>query len=117
MEGLLAISGTGHTWALILVPFAGFYAVTNVGTSGGPNHGDHPFIVNMVHLIAFCIKAQHWPRQLFWIYFGVLMAAIVLSAAVLNLRGGWKDREILLPRLGMTALYGVLTYLIFFGER
>ena len=117
MDGLLAISGAGHTWALILVPFAGFYATCNVGMSGGPNHGDHPFIVNMIHLIAFCTKAQHWPRPLFWTYFGVLMAAIALSAAVLELRGGWKDREILIPRLGMIALYAGLIYMVFFGER
>lgn len=117
MTGLLAISGAGHTWALILVPLAGLYAVTNVGMSGGPNHGDHPFIINIVHLIAFCIRAQHWPRPLFWTYFGVLMAAIVLSVVVLNLRGGWGDREILIPRLGMTALYLGLTWLVIFGQR
>ncbi len=117
MIALLAISGPGHTAALILVPLAGLYAVTNVGFSGGPNHGDHPFIVNIIHLIAFCIKAQHWSRPLFWSYFGVLMAAIVLSVVVMERRGGWKDREILIPRLGMMALYGGLMYFLVFGER
>ena|SRR6185295_13885102 len=117
MDALLAISGPGHTWALILVPFAGIYATCNIGFSGGPNHGDHPFIVNIVHLIAFCIKAQHWPRPLFWSYFGVLMAAIVLSAAVLGRRGGWKDRDVLVPRLGMMALYSGLIYMVSCVER
>jgi hypothetical protein len=117
MTGLLAISGPGHVWALILVPFAGIYATCNVGMSGGPNHGEHPFIINVIHLIAFCIKAQHWPRPLFWAYFGVLFAATALAAAVQELRGGWTDRPVLLPRLGMAALYMGLTWMVVFGVR
>jgi len=64
MSALPAITGAGHTAALVLVPLAGLYATLNVGFSGGPNHGEHPFIVNVVHLFVFCMKAGHWPRPL-----------------------------------------------------
>jgi len=117
MTRLLAITGPGHVWALILVPFAGIYATCNIGFSGGPNHGDHPFVVNVIHGIAFLVKAQHWPRPQFWSYFGIGAAALALSAVVLNRRGGWKDRDILAPRLIMAALYAGLIGIVAFGER
>lgn len=117
MIELLAISGPGHTAALILVPLAGLYATVNVGFSGGPNHGDHPFIVNVVHLIAFALKSSHWPRPLYWTYLGVLAAAALLSLAVIGYRGGWKDRPVLLARLAMAALYAGMLGILIFGER
>lgn len=117
MNELLAVSGCGHGWALALVPLAGVYATCNIGFSGGPNHGDHPFIVNVIHLAAFSFKAGHWPRPLWWTYFGVLLGASLLSLAVVGFRGGWKDRPVLLAHLGMSALYLGLTGIVVFGER
>ena len=117
MTGLLAITGPGHVVALILVPLAGIYVTCNIGFSGGPNHGDHPFIVNIIHFIAFLIQAQHWPRPQFWSYFGILVAALALSVVVLERRGGWKDRDILAPRLVMAAFYAGLVGILAFGER
>ncbi len=117
MAALLAIAGAGHTAALVLVPLAGLYATLNVGVSGGPNHGEHPFIANVVHLVVFSMKAEHWPRPLFWAYFGVLIAATVFSLFIQGLRGGWTDRPVLAARLAMASAYAALTGMLAFGGR
>ncbi len=117
MAGLLAIAGTGHTAALILVPLAGLYATLNVGFSGGPNHGEHPFIINVIHFVVFCMKAGHWPRPLYWTYFGVLLGTTVFSLFIQGLRGGWTDRPVLAARLAMASAYAAMIGLLVFGER
>ncbi|MBV8879015.1 MAG: hypothetical protein JO332_03520 [Planctomycetaceae bacterium] len=117
MIELLAISGPGHVAALILVPLAGLYATVNVGTSGGPNHGEHPLIVSVIHMAAFSMKSGHWPRPLYWTYFGVLLASGLLSLLVTGFRGDWKDRPVLLARLGMAALYAGMLGILIFGDR
>ncbi|HZE95521.1 MAG TPA: hypothetical protein VE981_00695 [Planctomycetota bacterium] len=117
MLAILAISGCGHRWALGLVPLAGVYATCTIGFSGGPNHGEHPFIVNAIHLTAFCLKSSHGPRPPYGTCFGLLLAATVQSLLVQGLRGGWTDRPVRLNRLAMAALYVGMTGIVIFGDR
>ena len=104
-------------WGVGLLVLAGVYAVTTVGTSGGPNHGEHPMIVTIVHTVVFSVASRGWPRPLFWTYFAVLAAALLLSFFVVPLRGDWKDRGVRAARLGMAALYLGMLGVLLFGSR
>jgi hypothetical protein len=100
-------------WAAIGIGFAGLYSVISAGTTGGPNHGDHPFLVTVIHMGCFAWFATGWPvlsRELYW---GGLAAALVLSIVALrkthDVRRGW-----LIPlRLGLAAVYAGLMFVLF----
>jgi hypothetical protein len=119
MQSLLAISGAGHVAALILVPMAGGYATLSLGTSGGPNHGEHPFLVNIIHLFVFAFTSRHWPHPLQYAYAGVLGAATLFAFVVhvQHIRGDWTDRPVLACRLAMAGLYAGMFGLLIFGRR
>jgi hypothetical protein len=47
MFSLPAACGVG--WGIGLVILAGFHATWTIGVTGGPNHGEHPFLLNVIH--------------------------------------------------------------------
>jgi hypothetical protein len=104
-------------FAIVLVSLAGLYAVCTLGTSGGPNHGEHPLIITIIHLVAFIFGAKGWPSPLMWTYMGVLGAALLLAFFSVGFRGGWKDKPVLLARLGMASLYGGMLAILVLGQR
>jgi hypothetical protein len=86
-----------------------FYCVSSVGISGGPNHGEHPFIVNLLHALVFLALAA-WEGAPYWGYLGLLAAALVLSCYVMPLRV-WNEgeaRRVWLARAAMLAIYAGL---------
>jgi hypothetical protein len=75
----------GLTWiAAILIVLAGLYSVATVGVTGGPNHGEHPFIVTIVHMAAFFFLGKHWPAASRHLYWEGLAAALVFSIVALR---------------------------------
>ena len=99
--------------AAILIALAGLHSVLTVGVTGGPNHGEHPFIVTVVHMIAFCFLGQHWPAVSRHLYWGGLIAALVLSVIALrltyNTNRGWR----VLVRVPLGLLYAGFLVVLF----
>ena len=54
--------------AAVLIGIAGFYSVGTVGVTGGPNHGEHPFVLAIVHMVAFFFLGKHWPAVTLHLY-------------------------------------------------
>lgn len=99
--------------AAILIVFAGLHSVGTVGVTGGPNHGEHPFIVTVVHMITFSFLGQHWPvvsRQLYW---GGLVAALVLSVIALRLTYNENRAWRVLVRVPLGLLYAGFLVVLF----
>jgi len=44
-------------FTLFLIFLAGIYSVLIVGVTGGPNHGEHPLLVTLIHLGIFYFSA------------------------------------------------------------
>lgn len=99
---------TATDWTFVgLYVLAAVYAVSMIGVSGGPNHGDHPLIMSTLLLGAVASVGQHWSRGSLVAALLVAGAAWVLSAASLRLVG--EDRERLRgPRLLMATLWAGL---------
>jgi hypothetical protein len=64
---------------LAVVAFLGAYSVFTVGVTGGPNHGEHPFLVTLVHMAAFGWRGPELPTLSHRIYWGGLLAALALG--------------------------------------
>jgi len=83
MFSLLAACAAG--WGIGLVILAGFHATWTIGVTGGPNHGEHPFIVNVIHLIVTFWAITTWPAQARWTYRGLVAVGIVLGIVAMRL--------------------------------
>jgi hypothetical protein len=64
---------------LALIILAGIYSVMIVGITGGPNHGEHPLLVSLVHLGVFYFTAGSWPEGLHNQYMWLLVLCVVAS--------------------------------------
>lgn len=88
-----------------------FYTVLAVGLSGGPNHGEHPFIINVLHLVCFLFLGSSWSYPYYHAYLGILIVAIGFSLwAVRLVMARWY--LVMTSRVLMLALYIGLSYLI-----
>lgn len=70
--------------AAIGIALAGLYSVAVVGETGGPNHGEHPMTVGIVHMIVFAIKGRHWPtlsKEDYWAGLGLALVLGIISLA------------------------------------
>lgn len=115
MVALLAESFSG--WGFALLALAGLYTTGTVGVTGGPNHGEHPFIVNVLHLaIAASWGLRSWTRGPYWTYLGLLGVAIALSVAVISLRASSQPGKVWAGRAGMAALYAGLLAVVLWGR-
>ena len=73
------------------ISLSGIHTVASAGTTGGPNHGEHPFLVTVLHGLVFFFGNNGWPlfsRQLYW---GGLALALALS--LITLRHTFDDRR------------------------
>ena len=79
-------------WAWSLWLILGFFVLFSVygvlitGVSGGPNHGEHPFILNIGFLIAWIVISPLWPAPFGRIFIGLLLAGLGLSIPVMGIR-------------------------------
>ena len=64
---------------LALIILAGIYSVAMVGATGGPNHGEHPLIVTLIHLGVFYFTAGSWPEGIHNHYMWLLVSCVVAS--------------------------------------
>jgi hypothetical protein len=85
-----------------------YVAVFSVET-GGPNHGEHPFLVTLVHLLLFFWLAQDWDPDSYSLYRILLFCALGYSI-LCRLTIGTPLRYA--NALVMVAFYGTFFYLI-----
>ena len=89
----------------VLLLVVGAYAVWATGISGGPNHGEHPMIVNVGILIAFGAIAPDWPSPYERIFLGLAIGALVLAIPVMGLRRWYQPRLTFAARTLSAGLY------------
>jgi hypothetical protein len=96
-----------------IVVLCGLHATWTIGVTGGPNHGEHPLLVNLFHLIATIWVLNDWPPQARWTYRGLLAAGVVLGMLVMELRQVEHPKRCWTARAAMVSLYaGLLTLII-----
>lgn len=109
-ETLAAAQGCFGAWAAAAFIFGALYASLTVGVTGGPNKGEHPFLVSVIHLILFFVLARGWARGPWWGYLGLLALTIAASLWAMRLAGRtgpkvWFGRGlILMPHAGLFAI-------------
>jgi hypothetical protein len=113
MQLLLASCAAG--WGIGLVVLAGFHATWTIGVTGGPNHGEHPFIVNVVHLAVTFGTLGDWPVQLRWTYRGLVAVGIVLGIIAIRLVDAGPGAK-WAARVAMILLYLGLLGILFWGR-
>jgi hypothetical protein len=114
MIGLFANCAGG--WGIGLLILAGVYATAALGTSGGPNHGEHPFTVNVIHLVATFWTLRGWPSGARWAYTGILGVAVLISILAMQLRGYSEPGRVWAARAAMALLYLGLLALVLRGR-
>src|SRR5690242_4698448 len=106
-------SMTSVWMAAVLIVIAGLYSVGTVGVTGGPNHGEHPFTVSIIHIATFVFLGKNWPSVSLHLYWGGLMAALILSIIALrmtyNENRGWR----LFVRIPLRLLYAGFLVVLF----
>jgi hypothetical protein len=114
---MIALLADGISWGgPAMLALAGCYATFTVGVTGGPNHGEHPFIVNLLHLgIAAFWALRGWPSAPRWSYLGVVATAVVLSVLVLG-APSWSRGRLWAARAAMAGLYLGLGAIVFWGR-
>ena len=115
---MTALLAEGVSWGgLAMLLLAGLYATSTVGVTGGRNHGEHPFIVNLVHMgVAAFWALRGWASTPRWSYLGVLGAAIVLSVLVLGYSAATPRKFVWPARAAMAALYMGLLAIVLWGR-
>src|SRR5260370_40878492 len=99
--------------AAILIVLAGVYSVGTVGVTGGPNHGEHPLIVTIVHIVTFMAKGQHWPAVSRRLYFEGLYTALILCIIALLMTYSEHRVWRVLVRIPLPLLYFGFLRLLF----
>jgi hypothetical protein len=98
-----------HWLAALFFVFLSLYLVAMIGVSGGPNHGEHPLILNIGHLILLSVYGGSWPSEYYSAYQNLLLAAIGLSLLAFLLRVSLVAWVI---RMGITGIYAGLFCLL-----
>jgi len=80
-----ALSGFSRTVALAVVIPCALWGVLMVGVTGGPNHGEHPFLMSLI-LYAWLFVLD-WHQEYFAGIAASAAAAMAISVAVLPKRG------------------------------
>lgn len=82
--------GEGSPWGRFLlwgfIGLVALYTIFMTGVSGGPNNGEHPFIVSLMVLIGFLFVAPLWPSAYWWAFLLLVLAALVLGFLVMGIR-------------------------------
>lgn len=103
----LLLASCASNWGIGLVIVCGLHAVSTIGVTGGPNHGEHPFLANFVHLLVAAWALWSWPRGLYWSYLGLVFVGVVGGLFCIGLVGARPAAQ-WAARLGMAALYAAL---------
>ena len=98
--------------AAILIIICGLYSVGTVGVTGGPNKGEHPFTVTMVHMPAFAYFGSRWPALSRHLYWGGLVAALVLSIIALRLTHSENPNWKFPVRVFLSLLYAGFVFIL-----
>lgn len=107
-EMLAAAQGCLGPWIVVLFAAGALYATFNVGFSGGPNKGDHPLTLTIVHVVLFFIFARGWSRGAWWAYLGVLTLTLVYAGWSMTLVGEQRAGRLWTARGIMFALHAAL---------
>lgn len=99
-----------HWMLSMLFALLGFYSVVTVGLSGGPAHGEHPFIMSICHLIGFLYLAQGWAGGYFYSYLVVISGTAALSVYAWSAVG--KPQRTRMIRSVMIACYVAMFLII-----
>ncbi|HVE41385.1 MAG TPA: hypothetical protein VNM14_15940 [Planctomycetota bacterium] len=113
MALVLATCAAG--WGVGLVILCGFHATGTIGVTGGPNHGEHPFIVNLVHLGVAFWATKDWPPKARWTYIGLVGAGVLLGILAMRLVGA-SPKVLWSARVVMIALYLALLGILLLGR-
>jgi hypothetical protein len=115
---MTAVLADGVSWGgLTMLVLAGVYATSTVGVTGGPNHGEHPFIVNLLHMgVAAFWALRGWASTPRWSYLGVLGVAIVLSVLVMGYSASSPRGRVWTARAAMAVLYTGLVAIVLWGR-
>lgn len=101
-----------HPWFSLFFILLGFYAVFSIGLSGGPNHGEHPFILNVCHLVGFLFLARAWNDNHYYAYLIILLLALALSIYAIRIRIWDQPKRTWLFRGVVSACYLALFFII-----
>lgn len=91
-DALAAAQGCFGAWAAAAFIAGALYATLTVGVSGGPNHGEHPFLVTLLHALAFFVFARGWARGPWWGYLGLLALTLLASVWAMGLVGAGRGK-------------------------
>jgi hypothetical protein len=114
MELLIAVSCAAG-WGSGLVVLGGVHATWTIGVTGGPNHGEHPFLVNVIHLLVAFWALKAWPPTAKWTYIGLVGGGVLLGIVAMRLVGA-GPRALWSARAAMAALYVGLLGILLFGR-
>lgn len=112
MHGLVAAIACGGSWIWILFALGGLHAVASVGVTGGPCHGEHPLIINVLHTGFFLVMAWGWTWPRWHLYGLMLLGALALSLWAIPLAFAGRPGLTWLTCGLMASLYGGMAYLI-----
>jgi hypothetical protein len=107
IEALGAAAGCFGGWVVAAFAIGAVYATFTVGTSGGPNKGEHPMTVTAIHAVAFFAMAKGWPRGAWWGYLGLLAVTFAYALAAIGFVGKGA-RTIWIGRGVMAALHAAM---------
>jgi hypothetical protein len=111
MVALLA--ACADNWGLGLVILAGFHATWTLGVTGGPNHGEHPFTVNLVHLlVAGFYATRGWPGSSRWTYLGLVGVGLIVGICAMGWRVEHDPKKVWAGRIVMVGLYIGLLWIL-----
>ncbi len=90
--------------ALLLVLVA-VYAVWVTGISGGPNHGEHPLVINIAILVVFGFASPEWPSPFGGVFMALVTSAVVLAVPVMGIRVWDQPKITFAARAAYVLLY------------
>ena len=88
------------------------YSMFTAGLSGGPNHGDHPLGVTILHLIGYFIYAQSFAEFYTFAYAGLIFLLFVLSIFSFSLLGRYGSVLAWITRVLFLIVYSLQYWLI-----
>ena len=104
--------GLGWGWFVLLYGLLGLIVVALIGVSGGPCHGEQPFMWNLFHVIAFLWIRPQWASPAFLHYSLCLGAATVLTIYSLSLPLADDLVKTMAVRLVTAALYVLMCLIV-----